>query len=48
VGLDTLALAYAQRFPHRVNEIVLAAVTMTTEADVDWLCRGVGGVLSPS
>lgn len=39
---STLALAYAQRFPARVSEIVLAAVTMTRRADVDWLCRGVG------
>jgi len=39
---STLALAYAQRFPERVSEIVLAVVTMTRRADVDWLCRGVG------
>ena len=39
---STLALAYAQRFPQRVSEIVLAAVTMTRRSDVDWLCRGVG------
>ena len=42
---STLALAYAQRFPERVSEIVLAAVTMTRRADVDWLCRGVGAFL---
>lgn len=39
---STLALAYAQRFPHRVSEIVLGAVTLTRRADVEWLCRGVG------
>jgi proline iminopeptidase len=39
---STLALVYAQRFPDRVSEIVLAAVTMTRRADVEWLARGVG------
>lgn len=39
---STLALAYAQRFPRRVSEIVLAPVTMTRRADVDWFCRGAG------
>jgi len=38
----TLALAYAQRYPQRVTEIVLAAVTMTGREEVDWLSRGVG------
>jgi proline iminopeptidase len=42
---STLALAYAQRFPQRVSEIVLAAVTMTRRSEVDWLCRGVGAFL---
>ena len=39
---STLALAYAQRYPQHVSEIVLAAVTMTRRVDVDWVCRGVG------
>jgi proline iminopeptidase len=39
---STLALAYAQRCPQRVSEIVLAAVTMTRRADVEWLSRGAG------
>ena len=39
---STLALAYAERFPHRVSEVVLAAVGMTRRAEVQWLCRGVG------
>ncbi len=39
---STLALAYAERFPLHVSEIVLAAVTMTRRTDVDWLSRGVG------
>jgi len=37
---STLALAYAQRFPQRVSEIVLAAVTLTRRADVEWVCEG--------
>ncbi len=38
---STLALTYAQSFPERVSEIVLAAVTMTRRAEVDWLYRDV-------
>ncbi len=38
----TLALAYAQRHPQRVSEIVLASVTMTRPADIQWLYHGVG------
>lgn len=36
----TLALVYADRFPERVSEIVLAAVTMTRPREIDWLYRG--------
>jgi len=39
---STLALAYAQRHPERVSEIVLVAVTMSRRSDIDWLYRGVG------
>lgn len=39
---STLILAYAQRFPERVSEIVITGVTVTRRADVDWLYRGVG------
>jgi proline iminopeptidase len=39
---STLALAYAERHPHWVTEIVLASVTMTRQADIDWLYHGVG------
>jgi proline iminopeptidase len=39
---STLALAYAERHPERVTEIVLASVTVTRRSDVDWLYRGVG------
>jgi proline iminopeptidase len=38
---STLGLAYAQRFPGRVTEIVLAGVTTTRRSDIDWLYRGV-------
>jgi proline iminopeptidase len=39
---STLALAYAERFPSRVSEVVLVAVTTSTRAENDWLYRGVG------
>lgn len=38
----TLALAYAQRYPHRVSELVLVSVTMTRRADVHWLYHEAG------
>lgn len=38
----TLALAYAERHPERVSEIVIAAVTTTRRSEIDWLYRGVG------
>ena len=37
----TLALVYAQQFPHRVSEIVLTSVTTTRRSEIDWLYRGV-------
>lgn len=37
----TLALAYAQRFPHRVSELVLLNLTLSRRSDIDWLYRGV-------
>jgi proline iminopeptidase len=39
---STLILAYAERFPERVSEIVLLGVTMTRRTEIDWLYRGVG------
>jgi proline iminopeptidase len=39
---STLILAYAERFPERVSEIVIPSVTMTRRSEVDWLYRGVG------
>lgn len=39
---STLILAYAQRHPHRVTEIVIPSVTTTRRSEIDWLYRGVG------
>ena len=38
----TLALAYAERYPERVSEVVLVSVTMTRPGDIHWLYIGVG------
>jgi proline iminopeptidase len=37
---STLTVAYAERYPHRVSEIVIAAVTTTRRSEIDWLYRG--------
>ena len=42
---STLSLAYAERHPERVTEIVLAGVTTTRRREIDWLYRGVGRLL---
>ncbi len=42
---STLILAYAERHPERVTEIVIAGVTMTRPEEIDWLYRGVGRLL---
>jgi proline iminopeptidase len=39
---STLALAYAERHPERVSEIILVSVTTTRRVEIDWLYRGVG------
>ncbi len=39
---STLALAYAERHPERVTEMVIAAVTMTRRSEIQWLYHGVG------
>lgn len=36
----TLGLAYAQRHPERVSELVFSAVTLTRREDVHWLYHG--------
>ncbi|RVU14547.1 prolyl aminopeptidase [Methylobacterium oryzihabitans] len=41
---STLALAYAQTHPHRVTELVLAAVTTTSPEEVEWITEGVGRI----
>lgn len=42
---STLALAYAERYPQRVSEIVLVGVTMTRPEEIDWLYQGAGRLL---
>jgi proline iminopeptidase len=44
---STLSLAYAERYPERVSEIVISSVTTTRRAEIDWLYRGAGR-FSPS
>ena len=39
---STLVLAYAERYPQRVSEIVIPGVTTTRRSEIDWLYRGVG------
>ena len=39
---STLILAYAERHPERVSEIVLLGVTTSRRSEIDWLYRGVG------
>jgi proline iminopeptidase len=39
---STLSLAYAERYPDRVSEIVISSVTTTRQAEIDWLYRGAG------
>jgi proline iminopeptidase len=36
----TLALVYAERYPHRVAEIMLSAIWTTRRSEIDWLYRG--------
>jgi proline iminopeptidase len=38
---STLALAYAERHPDRVSEIVLSAITSSRRWEAEWLYRGV-------
>ena len=38
---STLGLAYAERHPHRVTEIILVGVTTGRRSAIDWLSRGV-------
>jgi len=40
----TLALAYAQRHPHRVSALVLGFVTTTSKREVQWITEDVGRI----
>jgi proline iminopeptidase len=40
----TLGLVYAERYPHRVSEIMLSAISTTRPSELDWLYR-IPGVL---
>jgi proline iminopeptidase len=44
----TLALAYAQRHPERVTEIILRGVFLLRPCELDWLYRGGAGALFPA
>jgi len=37
----TLALVYAERYPHRVSQIMVSAISTTRRSEIDWLYRGV-------
>jgi proline iminopeptidase len=39
---STMILAYAERHPERVSEIVIPGVTTCRRSEIDWLYRGVG------
>jgi proline iminopeptidase len=39
---STLILAYAERHPDRVTEIVISAVTTSRRSEISWLYRGAG------
>ena len=41
----TLALAYAERFPGQVSELILLSITMTRRADVHWFAHETGRFL---
>jgi proline iminopeptidase len=38
----TLGLIYAERYPHRVSEIMVSAISTARRSEIDWLYRGVG------
>jgi proline iminopeptidase len=42
---STLILAYAQRHPERVTEVIINGVTMTRPEETHWLYHGVGRLL---
>ncbi|MEO8607020.1 MAG: prolyl aminopeptidase [Chloroflexota bacterium] len=38
---STLGLAYAEQFPERVTEMVIAGVTTTRQSEIEWLYSGI-------
>ncbi len=44
---STLALAYAERYPHRVSEIILFGVTTGRRKEFDWWFRGGAAAMFP-
>jgi proline iminopeptidase len=36
----TLGLVYAERYPHRVSEIMVSAISTTRRCEIDWLYHG--------
>ena len=38
---STLGLAYAEQFPERVTDMVIAGVTTTRQSEIDWLYRDI-------
>lgn len=39
---STLILAYAERYPERVSEVVITGVTTSRPSEINWLYQGVG------
>ncbi|RDI32514.1 proline iminopeptidase [Rhodococcus sp. AG1013] len=44
---STLALAYAQRFPQRVTELVLRGIFLLRRSEIDWYYNGGAGHMFP-
>ncbi|WP_040789925.1 prolyl aminopeptidase [Nocardia paucivorans] len=44
---STLALAYAQRYPQRVTELVLRGIFLLRRKEIDWYYNGLAGYVYP-
>uniref|UniRef100_UPI0034DB47B3 alpha/beta fold hydrolase n=1 Tax=Nocardia farcinica TaxID=37329 RepID=UPI0034DB47B3 len=44
---STLALAYAQRYPQRVTELVLRGIFLLRRKEIDWYYNGAAGYVYP-
>ncbi|MFE3444106.1 prolyl aminopeptidase [Nocardia sp. NPDC059180] len=44
---STLALAYAQRFPQRITELVLRGIFLLRRKEIDWYYNGAAGYVYP-